>query len=282
MRRIRTIRPELIQCDRVARLTDPAARLFLSCYTLADDAGNCQAGPRYLNGQIFFERPRGPTAIGRLLGELEALRLVDRYTIDRAPYLAIIGWSEKDAPTYQRIEKYKRTVFPPPEAVRSWNDVPDKSRTDLDREMEMEMEGKGARAREGARGNDAATPRMSSGPLIEFFSESYARAYGGSAPTWSQRNRKLLAELELEHGNDEVRRRIANMFGDTERSFPKPPYDLATLVTHFDKFAKASGRARIEAFTDDDYTRPVEGLPMFVPGTNGVGRARDFDGEEDF
>jgi hypothetical protein len=121
MGRIRTIKPELIATERFAMLSDAAVRLFLGCYSLVDDEGNCPAGATYLNGQIFYGRPRHKTAIGRLLSEIEAARLVDLYMVDGAQYLGIIGWFEKEAPTHQRIEKPQGARFPRPSSKRSWN-----------------------------------------------------------------------------------------------------------------------------------------------------------------
>jgi hypothetical protein len=288
---IRSIKGELREHLPFASLTDPAARLFVMLYTLADDGGRCPASPSYLAGAVFFARQKSANVIGQLITELEAADLVRRYVAKGGTFIQIVGWSDKGSPTYQYIKPPHYLRYPAPEASDDGRDDrrDDRPRggTDLDldpdREKEKEKEGN-ARARKASRGNGAAPPRAPSASLVAFFSEAYARAYGGSAPTWTERNRKLLGDLEAEHGELEVRKRIANMFGDPDRKeFPRGPYDLATLVTHFDKFARATGRVRIEQFTDDDYTRPVEGLPMQrVPATNGVGHAHDFGDEEDF
>jgi hypothetical protein len=119
--RIRTIKPELLAILRFAELSDAALRLFLCCYMLVDDEGLCPAGATYLNGQIFYASPRHKTVIGRLLSELESAKLIDLYEVDRAPYLAIVGWFEKEAPTHQRIDKPQGARFPRPSSRRSWN-----------------------------------------------------------------------------------------------------------------------------------------------------------------
>lgn len=119
--RIRTIKPDLLDQERYAQLSDAAVRLFTGCLALVDDAGVCPAGPTYLGGRIFYARPRSAISIGKLLGELERARLVDLFVVDRAQYLAIVGWSEKGAPTYQRIDKPQASKFPAPTSVRSWN-----------------------------------------------------------------------------------------------------------------------------------------------------------------
>jgi hypothetical protein len=121
--RIRTIKPDLLDQERFAQLTDAGVRLFTGCLALVDDAGVCPAGPTYLGGRIFYARPRSPISIGKLLAELERARLVDLFVVDLAHYLAIIGWAEKGAPTYQRIDKPQASRFPLPTSVRSWNGV---------------------------------------------------------------------------------------------------------------------------------------------------------------
>ena len=129
MGRGRVVRPQLIATERFAMRTDGAARLYLGLLSLVDDAGNCPAGPTYLRGQVFYGRPRSNTVIGRLLGELENARLIDLYRVDGAPFLSIIGWSEKTAPTYQRIDKPQPPQFPLPTSVRSWNEFAERSET---------------------------------------------------------------------------------------------------------------------------------------------------------
>lgn len=286
---IRSIKGELREHLPFASLTDAAARLFVMLYTLADDGGRCPASPSYLAGAVFFARQKSANVIGQLIGELEAADLVRRYSAKGGIFIQIVGWSDKGSPTYQYIKPPHYLRYPAP-------DSPDDGRgnrhgdrphggTDLDlegeEEKEREKEGN-ARARKASRGNGAASPLAPSSPLLDFFTATYARANGGSAPTWNPRNRKVLADLAAQHGEDEVRRRIGIMFGDLERRFPRPPYDLATLAAHFDKFAKASGRAPIEDVTDDEYQRRVPGVPMLtVPATNGVHVATDDFGEEE-
>lgn len=119
--RIRTIKPDLLDSERFAQLSDAGVRLFIGCMSLVDDAGVCPAGPTYLGGRIFYARPRSAISIGKLLGELERARLVDLFVVDRAQYLAIVGWTEKGSPTYQRIDRPQASQIPLPKSVRSWN-----------------------------------------------------------------------------------------------------------------------------------------------------------------
>jgi hypothetical protein len=54
--RIRTIKPELLEDDKTARLSHEEWRTFVSLLLIADDHGNCRANPKYLDGAIFHSR----------------------------------------------------------------------------------------------------------------------------------------------------------------------------------------------------------------------------------
>lgn len=119
--RIRTIKPELREHDGFSGLSDGAARLFLMLYTLVDDTGSCPADPGFLAGAVFFRRPKPLPTIGRLLLEIETAGLVRRYEVARAPFLTIVGWSEKGTVTHQRIEKPQGPRYPQPGSIHSGN-----------------------------------------------------------------------------------------------------------------------------------------------------------------
>lgn len=69
--RIRSIKPELIDDQRIAALSHEAFRLFIGGLCFADDYGVFRADVRYLKGQVFSEQPsRRP--IEQVVAELEA------------------------------------------------------------------------------------------------------------------------------------------------------------------------------------------------------------------
>ena len=51
--RIRSIKPELLEDEKAAALSDAAWRLFVSSWLLADDYGCFRAGPRYLAALVW-------------------------------------------------------------------------------------------------------------------------------------------------------------------------------------------------------------------------------------
>ncbi len=125
--RIRCVKPELIATERFAGLSDAAKVLYYGLLALVDDDGNCPAGAQYLNGQIFYARPRSAVSIGKLLAELEAAGWVVRYEVDRAQYVTMVGWTEKGSITYQKIDRYQGARFPAPNQSGSSNTFDDGS-----------------------------------------------------------------------------------------------------------------------------------------------------------
>lgn len=128
--RIRSIKPELREHAGFASLSDGAARLFLMLYTLVDDTGVCPGGTGFLQGAVFFRRPKPLPTIGRLLSEIESAGLIERYEVASAPFLKIVGWLERGTVTHQRIEKPQPARYPTPEPIHSRNGSGTASGTD--------------------------------------------------------------------------------------------------------------------------------------------------------
>lgn len=104
--RIRTIKPELLEDERVAKLTHAAFRLFIGLILVADDYGNFRANPDQLRGAIFWGRaPDDPKAneaggIDALLAEVSrpepdgAPGLVTLYEAKSQRYGHLEGWAK--------------------------------------------------------------------------------------------------------------------------------------------------------------------------------------------
>lgn len=65
------------------------------------------------------------------------------------------------------------------------------------------------------------------------------RAQNGAAPTWGAKQGAQVRELVTKHSAAEVQRRIGVLF-TAPPSWLVPPFDLGTLVQHFDKLAAPS------------------------------------------
>lgn len=104
--RIRTIKPELLDDERAAELSDAAWRLFVSSWLLADDHGNFRAGGKYLAAQVWQDTSRdadGP------LAELARSGRVELYEVDGQRYAHIPTWRR-----HQRIDNAGKPRVPVP------------------------------------------------------------------------------------------------------------------------------------------------------------------------
>jgi hypothetical protein len=134
--RIRTIKPELAAWLPFAALTDGAARLFVMLYTLADDAGRCPASPSFIAGQVFYARQRSANVIGQLLAEIEEASLIRRYSTKGGTFLEVVGWSDKESPTYQYIKRPHPQRYPAP----PWNQTSTPTTTETSTETTPDLE----------------------------------------------------------------------------------------------------------------------------------------------
>jgi len=108
--RIRSIKPELLEDERTSALDDPAWRLFVSLWLLADDHGNARAGLRYLAAMVWQDTGRD---VASALGSLVDNSLVSLYEVNGQPYLHIMGWSK-----HQRIDNAGKPRVPLPPAFQ--------------------------------------------------------------------------------------------------------------------------------------------------------------------
>lgn len=109
--RIRSIKPELLEDEVAAGLSDAAWRLFVSSWLLADDGGNFRAGGKYLAAQVWQDTDRDAEAP---LRELAKAGRVLVYEVEGQRYGHIPSWAR-----HQRIDNAgKPRVPPPPENLR--------------------------------------------------------------------------------------------------------------------------------------------------------------------
>ena len=297
MSRIRSLKPELRELLAYASLTDCAARLFVMLYTLVDDEGRCPASAGYLAGAVFFARRVPATAIGRALAEIERAGLVRTYSISGAPFLEIVGWRDKGSPTHQRIEKPQPARFPAPTSFGSGNGSGTGSATDsgtdldLDHDHDQERD-VGPDQRHATSGHVQHTTLAASEDLdhersrshdlsaeheapkdhrgaIDEFDRRYRAAYDGAKPTWGAKQVAQLKKLVHAHRCPEVVRRIGILF-EHPPAFLSPPFDVGTLVQHFDKLAVVPAR-REQRFKRDDDQPAIPASHLFVPARDGFG-----------
>ena len=105
--RIRTIKPELLEDEVTAGLSDMAFRLFISIIVLADDYGRLRAGPAWLMGQIYWARSIQVETFLDALKELEPLILF--YEVNGQRYAEIRNWAK-----HQKVSHPGKPRIPAP------------------------------------------------------------------------------------------------------------------------------------------------------------------------
>lgn len=107
--RIRTIKPELLEDERTAGLSNHGFRLFVGMLLLADDYGNLRAHPGQLHGSVFWAIGATSSETAAALAELHTKELVELYTQRGQTYGHIAGWDK-----HQRVDKPGKPRCPKP------------------------------------------------------------------------------------------------------------------------------------------------------------------------
>lgn len=119
--RIRTLKPELWQDERIGDLSHGARLLFIGLITMADDAGRLRELPATIIGHVFpYDDVTGPK-LTRWLKEVAATGAVVRYEVEGRRYVAFRHWTK-----HQKVDKPSPSELPPPPEF-SPNDSPNGS-----------------------------------------------------------------------------------------------------------------------------------------------------------
>ena len=110
MPRIRCIKPEFFEDDKIASLSYPARLCFIGLWTLADDFGTTDKLPEVIKGHLFPFDNDPELDVEKFLQEMENLGLIIRYG-PRKRYIYI-----KNFHKHQHINRpSKKRSAPPPE-----------------------------------------------------------------------------------------------------------------------------------------------------------------------
>jgi hypothetical protein len=107
--RIRSLKPEAWQDERVGTVSRDARLLWVTIITLADDAGRFRALPAVLCGHGFPYDQDALRKVGTWLDELESAGLVRRYEHGGVAYGWLPKWED-----HQRIQRPSPSVIPAP------------------------------------------------------------------------------------------------------------------------------------------------------------------------
>lgn len=110
MARIRTIKPEMWQDERLASVSIPSRLLFVMLISTADDAGRFRAAGPLLRGALFpwDEASVKSDDVAAWLAELAGQGLVRVYEVGGVTYGDLPKWQK-----HQRIDNAARSLLPP-------------------------------------------------------------------------------------------------------------------------------------------------------------------------
>lgn len=148
--RIRSIKPEWLDDEKMASASDEARLLSVALILLADDYGNGRAHPLFLASRVWsYGEPREVLEkLSRALATLEASGFVALYNVNGQQYFHINNWSR-----HQRVDHPGKPVVPSindaDSGLRPIGDSRGSRETlapDLDQDQEEEEEEDRARA----------------------------------------------------------------------------------------------------------------------------------------
>jgi hypothetical protein len=136
-RRIRSLKPEVWEDEKVGALSREARLLLVGLITEADDEGRLRAVPALLCGRLFAYDLDAPKRLDGWLRELVDSGIVLAYEHGSTPYLCFRNWRK-----HQRVNRPTASSLPPPpdEDVRRANEVPEVSVNAGDSEGESRNE----------------------------------------------------------------------------------------------------------------------------------------------
>lgn len=239
--RIRTIKPEWLEDERMVMASNAARVLSIALILEADDYGNGRANDVLLGGRIF---PTNPHESPGALRELRDMGFLTLYRVRGQRYFAITNWDK-----HQKVSKPGKPRVPQlcdADSIDSENahESPgDFSKTHADHDHDHDHD-PSQKPPDSAGASSSSRPRKAKKKPpppdgYQEFIDSFTAAFelaNNCRPTWGARQGAQVKNLLKAHGLDECLRRMDVMFTSP------PPWmatrDLGTLQAHFDKLAQ--------------------------------------------
>lgn len=109
-RRIRSIKPEILDDEVTASLPHLEWRLFVSLWLLADDYGNLHGHAAQVKGAALWATDDGLARVRESLARLSEAGLIGLYTVRGQSYIAIRGWAK-----HQKVDHPGKPIIPGPD-----------------------------------------------------------------------------------------------------------------------------------------------------------------------
>lgn len=112
--RIRSLKPEWLEDERLASVSDTSRMVSVALILLADDHGNGRAHPLYLASRVWPYSSRAPSEVlatlSRALNELADIGFVQLYAVNGQQCFSVRNWRK-----HQRVDKPSRPHVPGPD-----------------------------------------------------------------------------------------------------------------------------------------------------------------------
>lgn len=196
MARIRTIKPEFWESEKVGKMSILGRLSFLGLISMADDEGRGRGDQTYLRARLHaYAADVQPGEFARALREIRESHLAHFYEASGCSYYAIPGWAE-----HQKVEKPRPSTIPAP-AGDSGNDprlFPESSPEEGNGREGNGMEGKGRDRGLPGVGQEPANPAPPSPrDLFDLWNRSVA---GSAIPQAKELNRDRTAKARVRLG----------------------------------------------------------------------------------
>lgn len=151
MPRIRTIKPETAEDEKLGAVSRDARLMFILLWTICDDHGRFRAAPVHLRSRLFGYDDASLKEVVGWLGELATIGRVQLYEVDGERYGVVANWSK-----HQRIDNASKPLYPEPPILADNTPVPpqpsanhreppqgeaDHGDSPLDLDLDLDLEG---------------------------------------------------------------------------------------------------------------------------------------------
>lgn len=180
--RIRTIKPEWLDDERLVLASPEARVLSVALILLADDYGNGRANRMILSARVFPGSRDPRETLANALDSLETAGFVDLYEVDGQSYFAIRNWTKHqkvDHPGKPQVPGKPAVYVPSRESRETLAKVPESLALDQDQEGTRKGPGEEARVASRAFGWSDITETYS-----RLRSEAWERKTGNPGGRW--------------------------------------------------------------------------------------------------
>lgn len=207
MPRIRTIKPETAEDEKLGAVSRDARLMFILLWTICDDHGRFRAAPVHLRSRLFgYDDDASLKDVAAWLGELATIGRVQLYEVDGERYGVVANWSK-----HQRIDNASKPLYPdppvpaetpqpPPRPSASLGEPPrDEANvggSPLDQDLDLDLDLEGTRRGEGSVSDSTPSRALVLVPPNGSSPPAKVNGYAADFETWWKAYPRKVAKLD--------------------------------------------------------------------------------------